>query len=373
MGEVVGADFDDDAGVAPAGVAGGGAHAVDDDLPGAGGGGDDEAAGAHAEAIDAPAAALRGETVLCRRQPGAPTLTAVVHDAVYHLAGVLEPDADGEALGLQLHALVMEHAVDIAGAMAGGEDDGAEDFLAGSGDNADGLVATQQQTVDTGLEAHLAAVLTDAVAHILDDARQTVGADMGMGGGEDVGAGAMLAEDGEDAAHVAALGGAGVELAVGVGAGTALAEGVVALRVDEALARDEGDILLALMDILAPLEDDGAQASLYQAQGSEEAGGTGSDDDDLGPALDIGVGYLLIGQRRGGLIDIDEQGEVDHDLPLTGIDAAARHPDALDAALGDAQLVGHAPAQQRVGGCHLRGYTEIELLEHLFGELGIRN
>ena len=357
--EVFGADFDDDAGVAPSGVAGGGAHTVDDDLLGAGGCGDDKAARTHTKTINASATTLRCETVLGCGEPRAAPLAAVVHDTVDHLAGVLEAYADGKPFGFELDALLTEHTIDVACAMAGGKDDGAEDFVALGGDDAADAVAREDESVHTGIEAHLASAAEDGVAHILDDSRQSVGAYMGMGGGEDIGAGSVLAEDGEDAAHITPLGGAGVELAVGVGSCPTLTEGVVALGVDDALTGDEGDVFLALMDIFASLEDDGAQPVLYESQCCEESCGACSYDDDLRLTLDIGIGDLGVGQCGCGLIDIDGESEVDHHLALACIDAAARDAHALYAARGDGQLIGHSLPEQRLGGCHLGDDTEI--------------
>ena len=54
------------------------------------------------------------------------------------------------------------------------------------------------------LEVHLAATSKDGLAHVLDDTRQAVGADMRMGIGEDGRAGSVLHEDLQDAVGVAA-------------------------------------------------------------------------------------------------------------------------------------------------------------------------
>ena len=100
----------------------------------------------------------------------------------------------------------------------------------------------------------------DGFAHVLDDAGQFICTNVGMGIGEDAGAGAMLTEDAENLLSVAALLAAGVEFAVGVCACAALAKGVVALGVDALFGSDAGQVLLAVAHVLATLHHDGAQA-----------------------------------------------------------------------------------------------------------------
>ena len=116
-------------------------------------------------------------------------------------------------------------------------------------------------------------------AHGLDYRGQTVAADMGMGVNPYHGVRAEVGEGLEDSPHIAPFVGAGVELAVGECAGSALAEAVVGVGIEAAGAGDGGYIVLAFVDVLAPLEDNGTAAAADEPQGSEESGGTGSDDD----------------------------------------------------------------------------------------------
>jgi hypothetical protein len=178
---------------------------------------------------------------------------------------MLKSDAYGEALGFHLHSLTLEHAIDIACAMTSGKDDGTDHLLALGCAHTYDLVGAYDKLIDTGLKSDLAAMLYDSVAHVFYYSRQAVGAYVGMGGGEDVGAGAMLAEDAEYAANVSAFSGAGVKFAIGIGSGASLAEGVVALGVDDALSRDECYVLLALVDILASLQHHGAQSQFDES------------------------------------------------------------------------------------------------------------
>ena len=62
-----------------------------------------------------------------------------------------------------------------------------------AGDALNGF-AFDNQTIYTGVEMHLATAGYNLVAHGLDDAWQTVGAYVGVGINQDVGAGTKLAE-----------------------------------------------------------------------------------------------------------------------------------------------------------------------------------
>ena len=125
---------------------------------------------------------------------------------------------------------------------------------------ADHAVTFQQQTGHLRLKMYLATTSDNGVAHVLDDARQLVGADMRMGIRQDVRRGAMLTEHMENLLDVATLLAAGIELAIAIGTGTSLSKTVVALTIHLLGLGDECQVLLALMDILATLQHDGPQA-----------------------------------------------------------------------------------------------------------------
>ncbi len=69
------------------------------------------------------------------------------------------------------------------------------------------------------------------------------------------------------------------ELAVGVGAGAALAEVHVALGVERAVAHQLRDVLAARRHLLAAVDQDGAYSALQEPKRREEAGRAGTDDD----------------------------------------------------------------------------------------------
>src|SRR5262249_21475009 len=117
---------------------------------------------------------------------------------------------------------------------------------------------------------------------------------------------------------------AGAELPVGVGPGAALAEVHVALRVEAPIAHQPGHVLAALDHLAPPLEEDGGDAALEEAERAEEARGSGADDDrtarrrtDPGRR---GRGGLGLGDARGKLRGAASLGE-GH---LDGVDGAGR-------------------------------------------------
>ena len=92
---------------------------------------------------------------------------------------------------------------------------------------ADYLITLHYETGHKGLKMDLAAAVYDGVADVLDYARQAVCAYVRMGIGQYCRAGAVLAEYVQYAVCAAAFLAAGVELAVGICAGSALAKTVV--------------------------------------------------------------------------------------------------------------------------------------------------
>src|SRR5690606_38097949 len=80
-------------------------------------------------------------------------------------------------------------------------------------------------------------------------------------------------------AHVAALVRSGVELAVGVRAGPALAEAVVAVRIDAAVLRQALEIAAACLHRLAAIEDDRRDPGARQLVRAEQPGRPAADDD----------------------------------------------------------------------------------------------
>ncbi len=149
---------------------------------------------------------------------------------------------------------------------------------------------------------------------------------MRAGVGEDVG-GRVVADEGfVDAAHVATLGGARVEFAVGVGASAAFAEAVVGVFVDgaEVGAIEGAEIEAARIDGLAAIDDDRRDAHARELVGAEQAARAVAHDDDLRLAVRFG-GYGIAERRRIGRRQRrDEHMEAHAPRAVsTGVDGAA--------------------------------------------------
>ena len=164
---------------------------------------------------------------------------------------------------------------------------------------------------------------------------------MRMGVDEDRRRGSVLTEHVENLLDAAALLRAGVELAVGVSAGAALAEAVVALGVYSLYLSDIGEVYLALAYVFATLKHDGAQAKFDESERSEESAGALSYHHDLRLLAHVAVlGVYVLGVLRY-LVDVDTHGEVDEDGALTRVDAALQHTHGVDGACVDALFVGN--------------------------------
>ena len=109
---------------------------------------------------------------------------------VDQMGRVFQSYPHGDALCLNLDMFGIEVSVDVAGRMSRGKDDrSAERHLVSVGSlsrlDANDTVAVDEQSRHACLEVHLAATPEYGVAHVLDDRRQPVGADMRMGVGQD--------------------------------------------------------------------------------------------------------------------------------------------------------------------------------------------
>ena len=135
------------------------------------------------------------------------------------------------------------------------------------------------QVDDARAEADLAAEALDLGAHLLDHADQPEGADVRLGD-----AGDLLGRAGLDelldhlARQMARVADLAPELAVGKGAGAALAELDVRFGIEHAAPPQAPGVAGALAHRAAALEDDRAKAHLRQQQGGEEAAGPEADD-----------------------------------------------------------------------------------------------
>ena len=172
----------------------------------------------------------------------------------------------------------------------------------------------------------LAATADDALAHVGDDERQTVCADMGMGVGQDGSRSTMLAEDVEDLLHAAALLRPRVEFTVGERACPTLSKTVVGLGVDGLRMGDGCEVALALLDALATLQDDRAHTHLYQAQRSEKTAGACADNDRRGLVADV---RIVRGRKRllgRELVDVGPNLEIDQHAAVARVDGSLHDP-----------------------------------------------
>ena len=365
--KVFGTGFDHHARVGPATASVGGAHAVDHQLFGAGGGGNDKSTGAHAERIHTAPVHLLHKGVFGRREIVAAPFAVVILDLVDEVRRVLQTHAHGHGFLLDFDACGMEIAIDIAGGVAGGENHGAVPLAAVGGAHPfhPPAIGREEEGVDARLKMHFTARLDDLPTHAGDDAREAIGADVGMGVGENVGGGAVLAEDAEDARHVAALLGTSVELTVGEGPGPAFAEGIVALGIDTARTGDGGNVLLTAVDIASALEHHGAHAEFDESQGGKESCGACADHDGLRRLRDIAIANGGIGEFGGLFAHPNLHAEIDHHVALARVDAAAHNAHLRDLTGGDAEIFGHRTAQACRIVSHFRTHTELKSSRHI--------
>ena len=141
---------------------------------------------------------------------------------------------------------------------------------------------------------------------------------------------AKLRKDAQNLIHIAALLAARIEFAVRVSAGAALAKRIIALRIYRLMLLDAGDVLAALVDVLAALQEDGAEAEFDQMQSCKEAGRPRADHDHAGRTGNIAVADRLI--SHGGFVFINKKQdcEIDEDPTLARVDALAQKAHSAD-------------------------------------------
>src|SRR5262249_400362 len=145
---------------------------------------------------------------------------------------MLDTEADGEGLRLEMNATLLQHAQRIAGAVSEREHDVAtSQSLAVLEQHAFQLACLDQQIGHLALEAHFTAQRNDFLAHLPHHARETKGADVRLADEENLGrrAGAHELVEYFPSVKLRVLDLA-VELAIGEQTRTALAELNVGLR-----------------------------------------------------------------------------------------------------------------------------------------------
>ena len=188
--------------------------------------------------------------------------------------GVLDAGPHGKGLGLQGQAQAVQELEHVPGAVAHRQDGlGALDGLP----LAPGLHLQAGEVARLGPDArhlsgkaHLAPQGDDLLPDAAHHPGQPVGADVGLGVGEDLFRGPGFHQLLQHLAD-AGVPGAGGELPVGEGAGAPLAKLHVALRVQNPPLPEGFYALLPLLHGQAPLQHQGALAALGQDQPGEEA------------------------------------------------------------------------------------------------------
>ena len=212
---------------------------------------------------------------------------------------MLHADSQREGFGFELPAVAVKELVDVARRMACGQQHGTP-FVGVAACAAHAFHAAGQAVEEEPrhplAEMHLAAVALDGGADVGDDAAQAVGADMGVGVDHYIGVGAVFDEFAHYCSDVAALGGAGVELAVAVGAGAAFAETPVAVAIDAAAANHLCDVLAALVDTFAAFHDDGLEPQFEGAQRRKQTCRAGTDDDHRAAVATVAIGRMVVGR-----------------------------------------------------------------------------
>ena len=232
--EVLGAHPHQQGGVAVLAVPGPHAHAVGDHAPLLRGGAGHRAPGAHAEGVHPPAVFQVAGELVVRRAQGRVAGEGPVLGGVDEALGVLDAGPHGKGLGLQGQAQAVQELEHVPGAVAHRQDGlGTLDGLPlapGLHLQAGELARLGPDARHLSGKAHLAPQGDDLLPDAAHHPGQPVGADVGLGVGEDLFRGAGFDQLLQHLAD-AGVPGAGGELPVGEGAGAPLAKLHVALRV----------------------------------------------------------------------------------------------------------------------------------------------
>src|SRR3989344_3330383 len=181
---------------------------------------------------------------------------------------------------------------------------------------------------DVTFEADFAAEFDDLMPQIFDDLHEPQRADVRLADVEDFLGCARVHEVLENLFYMMpAVLDAGVQLAVGEGAGTALAELHVGFRIEVALAPEAPHVLRAVAHALAAFQNQRPEAHARQRQPREQATGTGADDD--GPRFDIcrRLNRVMIGlvRRFPDVLAVFEALKQRRFIPDRGVEGVDEH------------------------------------------------
>ena len=268
--EILRMERDQQGGVGVLPVPGGIAHAVGAHATLLRGGGKHLPTGTHAEGIGAfPVGQMDVQGVIRRRQLS--PRSSVLGKVDIRLP-VLNAHTHGKRLLLHGHALGMK----MFKGVPGGVTDGQYQPVAGQGVDAVSVPDLRpgqpaffyNKMLQAVFKAHFPAQRNHAAADVLHHVNENVGADVGLRVIQNVFRRAVGGKLGEHPAHALVVG-AGIQLPVGKGTGSPLAELHIALRVQLTNRAEPVHRRLTAEGVLPPLDDDGPGACPGQYQRGE--------------------------------------------------------------------------------------------------------
>ncbi len=269
--QLVRIDRDDQAAVGERRIVPALAHAVGAEVARVADAGHHVAARAHAEREQVAAAGPDRGTVVGRAQRRVAGVTAVP-GLVDRRLRLLDPDAELERLGRDRHAAAKQHAVGVAGAVADRQDRHLGRDVSRRGPQTAEAAVGDIEILDEAGEPDLAAHLLELAPEGPDDQRQPIRAEVRPLLVDDRRLAVALGQDLEHPADVRP-GPARGQLAVAERPRPALAEEVVALRVERAVLVESADVGDPVLDGAAPLEDQRSISGLgQQIAGDSPAG-----------------------------------------------------------------------------------------------------
>ena len=271
---------------------------------------------------------------------------------VYQLTGVLQSHAHGNALRLNLNLCFSQISVNVSGRVTCGKNNRTPVLFVGYAAN--NSLSTKNQLCHLRLKMHFATTADDGVSHRLNYLWQSVGSYMWMRIGQNSRRGSMLTEHIQNFVRVATFLAACVQLAVRVSTCSTLTKAVIALSIHFLRFRDQRQVLLSLMHVLAPLQHDGAQSQFYQTQGSKQAARTSSHHDHLRLSLHVGIFRPLVFVVVRLLVHIYANFQIHVYLSLTGINTAFQDSHAVDRPHVNALFVSQIGLQSVLLCRHLR-------------------
>jgi hypothetical protein len=185
-------------------------------------------------------------------------------------------------------------------------------------------VAIYEQRLYPCGEMNLATGVDDGVAYILDDARELIGAYMGMSVYQYALVGAMLIQKVEDILYGTALLAAGKQFTVAIRARATFAEAIVGIGIYQMFFRDFSEIDTAAVHIFTALKDYRLDATFHSPQTGKQSGrACAYDDYHRGLCRQRTEGHRLTSHRQCLPFGGNLHTEIYHNPFLSRIDGAA--------------------------------------------------